>query len=114
MADVVLTRNRIAPGKTERLREWMAEIRSREDEALETLEREGMHEEAAFLERTDDGDYLVYYMKADDIDEVYESFESSQYDIDREHREVMDEVLVGEDDDRSIDLLYHLSNPARP
>lgn len=114
MPDVVLTKNRIAPGKTERLREWMAEIRSRENEALETLEHEGMHEEAAFLERTDDGDYLVYYMKADDVDEVFASFENSPYDIDQEHREVMDEVLASGADDRSIELLYHLSNPERP
>jgi hypothetical protein len=36
MADVVLTRQEIESAKTEQLREWMTEIRQREDEARET------------------------------------------------------------------------------
>jgi hypothetical protein len=34
MADVMLVRTRIEPGKTERLREWFAELREREAEVL--------------------------------------------------------------------------------
>ncbi|EJN58484.1 hypothetical protein [Halogranum rubrum] len=34
-----------------------------------------MHEEAAFVESDDERDYLVYFMKADDIDAVYKVFE---------------------------------------
>lgn len=62
MVDFVLTKQRIEPGKTERLREWTDEIRDREDEAVETLRNEGMYTEAAFLERTDEGEFLVYFM----------------------------------------------------
>lgn len=65
MVDVVLTKQRIEPGETDRLREWCTEIQEREAEALATLEAEGMHEEAAFVEAGDDGEYLVYFMKAD-------------------------------------------------
>lgn len=90
MSDVVLIKNRIEPGKTGRLREWMREIRTRRDEAIETLQHEGMISEAAFLERTNDGDYLIYYMEAEDLDRdrVYEAFESSPYGIDHEHQEL--------------------------
>lgn len=110
MADVILTKNRIKPGKTERLREWTAEIQRRRDEAIETLEHERMFAEAAFIEHTADEDYLIYYMEAADIDHVFEAFESSPYDIDEEHRQVMNEVLVDETADRDIELLYHLVN----
>lgn len=50
----------------------MGEIREREDETIETLKGERMHSEAAFLEKTDDGDFLVCYMEAEDIDHVFE------------------------------------------
>ena len=113
MADVVLTRQQIESGKTEQLRKWIAEIRQRENEARETLENEGMVSEAAFLEQTEDGDFLVYYMEAEDLEHVSEAHEDSTYDIDEEHKAVMNDVL---DDGANVDefeLLYHLRNPER-
>ena len=100
MTDVVLTKQRIEPGKTERLRAWSDEIRDREDEALETLENGGMHLEAAFVEHDDDGDY--------------EAFDASEHEIDREHAEVLDEVLESPERVGDYELLYWLDNPERP
>lgn len=114
MSEVLLTKNRIEPGKTERLREWTEEIKRRHDEAIETLQHESMYSEAAFLERTDDENYLVYFLEAEDIDQVFKAFESSPYEIDEEHQEVMNEVLADDDANRDIELLYHLVNPERP
>lgn len=114
MVDVVMTKRRIKPGKTRRLKEWMAEVRRREDEAVETYESEGMYSESAFVERTDEGDFLVYYMESEDARRAYEAFEDSTHGIDREHKEVMREVL---EDERSVgeyELLYHLTAPDRP
>lgn len=73
MSDVILTKNRIEPGKTQRLRQWSKEIMRRRDEAIETLRHEGMYSEAAFIERTPGGEFLIYYMEAEDIDRVYEA-----------------------------------------
>ena len=116
MADVVLTKQKIKSGKTEQLREWMSEVREREAEAVETLQSEGMHSEAAFLEQSEDGDYLVYYMEAEDLHEVYEAFEASSHDIDKEHKQVMDEVLENGENigTGNYELLYHMVNPERP
>ncbi|WP_435358342.1 DUF6176 family protein [Haloarchaeobius sp. DFWS5] len=114
MTDVVLTKQRIEPGKTDHLREWTQEIQDREDEALETLEQEGMHHEAAFVEHTDDGDFLVYFMQADDMDRVFDAFAESDHPIDAEHKEVMREVLVDGENVGDYELLYQLSNPNRP
>jgi hypothetical protein len=114
MADVVLTRQRIESGKTEQLREWMTEIRQREDEARETLENEGMVAEAAFLEQTEDEDFLVYYMEAEDVEHVYEAFSDSSHDIDEEHKAVMNDVLEDSANVDGFELLYHLRNPERP
>lgn len=113
MSEVVLTKHRVAPGKTERLREWMAEIESRREEALRTLRHEGMHTEAAFLERGEEADYLVYFMEAEDVEHVFEAFANSPYEIDAEHQRVLDEVLV-DGSGASTEPLYHLVNPDRP
>lgn len=111
--EIVLVRNRIADGKTGRLREWMAEIREREAEALATLEHEGMHAETAFLEEREEADYLLYYMVADDIDRVFEAFAESPHEIDHEHAAVLDEVLADDQPAQDVELLYHLENPER-
>ncbi len=114
MTDVVLTKQKIKPGKTARLKEWMAEIQERKDEAIETLQSEGMYHESAFVEQTDEGDFLVYHMKAEDIHEVYESFRNSTHEIDREHEHVMRETLEESPNVDTYELLYHLDNPKLP
>lgn len=70
MVDVVLTKNKIEPGETERLKQWM---------------------------------------KADDIDRVFEAFSQSDHEIDREH----EAVLVDGGSNAEYELLYHLTNPNR-
>jgi hypothetical protein len=114
MADIVLSKQKLADGKTERLREWAAEVRERSDEAVETLRGEGMHSETAFVEHADDGDYLVSYMKADDIEAVYEAFEESTHDIDEEHKRVLADVLEDGEEAGDYEFLYHLDNPDLP
>jgi hypothetical protein len=110
MTDVALTRQQLESGKTEQLREWMTEIRQREDEARETLADEGMVAEAAFLERTEDNDFLVYYMEAEDLEHASDAFSDSTHDIDEEHKAVMNDVLEDSADGGEFELLYHLRN----
>jgi predicted RNase H-like HicB family nuclease len=102
-------------GKTDLLVEWMNEVREREDEVVKTFQSEGLETEAAFLEHADDGDYLVYFMEAEDLREVYGSFGDSEHDIDEEHKEVMENVLEDSEESgaRNYELLYHMVNPDR-
>nr|ASK38273.1 hypothetical protein [Halorubrum lacusprofundi] len=93
----------------------MDEVRERESEVIETFQSEGMLTEAAFLEQGDDGVYLVYFMEAEDLREVYESFSESTHDIDQEQKEVMDDVLESPKDlgVGNYELLYYMVNPDR-
>jgi len=113
MTDVVMLKQRVQEDKVDRLKTWMAEVRDRRDEAEETLRDEGMQTESAFLEHTDDGPYLVYYMEAEDIDRVWEQYEDSDHEIDEEHKQVMAEVLADGRDVAKYERLYHLTNPER-
>ena len=108
MADVILSKQKIEPGKTERLKEWAQEVRNREAEAIKTLQNEGMNAETAFIEHTDEGDFLIYYMNADDIQQVYDAYEESSHAIDEEHEQVMLDVLENGENVGDYDLLYHL------
>lgn len=57
---------------------------------------------------------MFYYMRADDIEQVFESFEESTHDIDEEHKQVVDEVLESGENIGGYELLYHRDNPERP
>ena len=114
MTDVALVKHRVEPGKIDRLREWMAEVRSRRDEAVETLQHEGLYTEASFIESGADGTFLLTFLEAEDIDRAFEAYESSTHELDREHREVLDEVLADVQPEQNIELLYQVTNPERP
>jgi len=91
----------------------MTEVRDRTEEVEATLRDEGMQTESAFLEHTDDGPHLVYYMEAEDIERVWDQFEDSDHDIDEAHKAVMREVLEDGQDVGEYELLYHVTNPER-
>lgn len=102
----------IVPGKTQRLRDWYNELETRKNESLETLQNEGVLREAAFILETDHGDLLAVFIEVDDMEQANEAFFSSPYQIDREHRAVMDECTVGGAAGRKYaELQYVLENP---
>ncbi len=102
----------IVPGKTERLREWYAELDHRRDEALQTLDNEGIRQEVAFILNTEHGDLLAVFLEADDMGQADEAFFSSPYEIDHQHRAVMDECTVGGATGRvQAELMYGFQNP---
>ncbi|MFC7046385.1 DUF6176 family protein [Halobacteriaceae archaeon GCM10025711] len=116
MVDVVLVRQPIEPGETERARELLSGARDAlgDDEVVGLIQREGVYTESAFLEETDDGDYVVYYIEAEDGERVYEVFQDIVDDPDDELIREFTEVMAGEPTVADVDLLYHLVNPERP
>ena len=90
----VLSTAWIKPGKTEALRDWYRELEERRDEAFQTLENEGVRQEAAFILPTEHGDLLAVFIEVDDMDEANKAFYSSPFEIDRQHAAVMDDCTV--------------------
>jgi hypothetical protein len=83
---------KLKPDSTERVREWAQTINSRKGEALETLRDETVIIEAVFLDKTDDGDYLIAIMKAESFEKSAEAAKKSTYAIDEYHHRIMKEV----------------------
>jgi hypothetical protein len=83
---------RLKPGSVERVRAWAAELNGRPDEVLATLRDEGVVIESVFLDVTDDGDYLVYYMKARSLADARAVAQRSTHAIDAYHRQFKQET----------------------
>jgi hypothetical protein len=88
--------SRVRPDKVARLKEWLAEVSRRADEARETYANEGVtHEQGSILDTTD-GPVFVYAMELADYEAAVQAFEKSRFAIDAEHKSVMADVLDGE------------------
>jgi uncharacterized protein DUF6176 len=111
----VLSTAWIVPGKSERLRDWYRELDARRDEAFQTLDNEGVRQEVAFILNSEHGELLAVFIEVDDMAEADEAFFSSPFEIDHQHRQVMDECTVGGSTGRvPAELMYAFQNPAKP
>jgi len=110
MADVTLVRARIEKGKTDRLRTWFEELHDRESEVVETLRHEGVYTETAFILSSGETAYLYVYMEAQDLEKADEAGDKEEYDIDKEHHEVLQDTLTG--DWETLETIGHFTNPS--
>jgi hypothetical protein len=99
---------RLRPGSLERVREWAAEINGRRDEVLATLADERVVAESAFLGKDGDGDFLIYYMKAESLEGAMETFRKSTHAIDEYHRRFQQDTF-GEWE--TLELLIDFDRP---
>lgn len=108
----VLSTAWVLPGKSARLRQWYKELEERRDEAFQTLDNEGVRQEVAFILDTEHGELLAVFIEVEDMDKANEAFFASPFEIDRQHKEVMDECTVGGSVGRvSAELMYAFQNP---
>lgn len=84
---------RLKDGSLERVREWAKTLNeTRRSEAVATLRDETVVLEAAFLDHTSDGDFLIYVMTAESFERSAEAAKRSTHDIDIYHRQFKREV----------------------
>ena len=83
--ETVCVKVKLRPGSLEQVHEWADELRSRADEVLATLRDEGVVIESVFLDSNEQGDYLVYYIKARSLSAAREAAERSSHPIDAYH-----------------------------
>ncbi len=78
----ICIRTKIDPEFLSEVRQWFDTLKDRLDETMETLESEKVLVESAFLDKHDKDVYLIYYLKAENIDKAYEVFDKSTSSID--------------------------------
>jgi hypothetical protein len=84
---------KIRQGKESKLRAWLEELNSREDEVRETFIDETVRAEQAYIVPAGDEYVLVYAMEAEDFARGAKAYTESTHRIDAEHRAVMKECL---------------------
>ncbi len=75
---------KLKPDSLPRVREWAAGINMRKDEALATLEDEGVVLESFFLDSSEAGDYLI--IRARNLKQAADVVERSTHGIDAFHK----------------------------
>ncbi len=98
---------KLKPNSIEKVREWSKFINDRKDEALATLRDESMILETAFLDQTDEGDFLIYLMKALSFDKAKQAALTSVHEIDEYHQNFKHETW---EDGKKLELLIDLEN----
>ena len=96
----------LKPDSLKRVREWATTLNeSRRAEALATLRDEAVVLEAAFLDRTTEGDFLIYVMKAESFEKAKEAAAASIHEIDKYHKEFKRDTW---DNRKQLELLLDL------
>ena len=66
---------------------WQAELNARKDEAIETLKAEGVLVESWFYLELEGKDYLLAYMRAENIQKAQAVAKKSRLPIDQVHKQ---------------------------
>jgi hypothetical protein len=113
--DVFLVSQPIAEGETERARELLRDMNGvDEDEAMRIIDREGVFTESGFLWETGEGDFILYYIEAEDGGRVKEVYDDELEDPEDEGIQAFKEVVAGPPTLLDTELLYHVVHPERP
>ncbi|MES2344882.1 MAG: DUF6176 family protein [Chlamydiota bacterium] len=86
-SQVICTSSKIKEGCFEDVRGWLKQLQDRKEETLESFKNEGVLLESAFLQEHHGQYYLIYYMKAEDVDQAMAVFRASSLEIDGFHRQ---------------------------
>lgn len=77
----------LKPDVLENVEAWKVVLNARKDEAIETLRAEGVHVESWFHLEVEGNDYLIAYMRADDIAKAQQIGKASNFPIDQVHKQ---------------------------
>lgn len=87
---------KLKPGAEDKVEHWRATIASRLDEAAATLQDEEVQIESWFKVEIDGVKYLLWYLRANSIKQVFEVSQQLKHPIDRFHYQLMAEITAQE------------------
>lgn len=85
----------LKPSSLVRAKEWAAFILDNKEEALATLENEGVTIESFFFLTMESKDYLVGYMRAKSMEHAHEVVKHSLSQVDAYHQQFKKDAWVG-------------------
>lgn len=85
---------KLEPDSYAKVEEWRDTMTSRLEEALATLEHEGVEIESWFRVKIGEDDYLLWYMRAESIQKAFEASQTFKHPIDKYHYELMESITA--------------------
>ena len=92
MPEVQCARVRLRPGTTQRVLSFLTGLKDRPEEVQAALAREGVKLESLFLEKTAEADYVIFYMRAENLARATAVAQSSMHPFDVETRQFIQET----------------------
>ena len=109
--DVFASIIELKPNSLNRVEEWAITLNERADEAIATLQDEGVRTESWFHLSLDGKDYLLCYMRAKSIKKAHEVVKSSPHALDKYHQQFKkDTWAVGKYARLLVDLIDNESS----
>lgn len=90
--EVACYRIKLKPNSHDKVKAWSQRLNSKASEVQKLIKAEGISVESAFLEKTPEGDFLIYYVRGHDLKKSREISQSSTHPLDIFHRNTMAEI----------------------
>lgn len=107
MSETTCIKIKLKPDSIEKVREWARVLNERREEALATLRDESVFLETVFLDQSNEGDFLIYLMKAESFEKARDAVQRSEHEIDKYHQEFKRETWT---ERKQLELLIDLEN----
>lgn len=105
MTNAKLSKFRFKPDAKHVWMDWTEELKRRRDEVIETLKNEGVVSESCFI--SNDGEYVYYFMEAEDFEKARNASLTSSFPIDVDHKVAFRGSLELVE---HMDCLFHFEN----
>lgn len=117
MAEIFLRKQQIKPGKTDLLKSKVTELQraaQNDAEGVKAIwDAETLRTLSLFIERTDEADYLLWYIEADDLQQLIAARSKSTHPLHDLEDELMAETLISSQDVGDTEPLLHAIHPDR-
>ena len=118
MTEIFIRKQEIQPGKTDRLRELIADLHSEAEADSQGVRDiwadETLHTISLFIEHTEDADYFVWYLEAESMEQLIVAREASTHPLHEVEDTLMDEVLVEPTAVSTFEPILHGVSSERP
>lgn len=105
---VICTRTKLRKDALNEVQNWLKTLQDRKYEVIETFRDEGVWIESAFLEKAGEDYYLLFYIRADDVEHALTTFQKSTHPIDVFHKECWRKYAT---ESSTLELVFDLERP---
>lgn len=117
MTEIFVRKQKIRPGQTGRLREWMDEMLDAAEADTEGVQdiwsEESLQTISLFIEHAGDADYFVWYLEAESMAQLVEARSASTHPLHDIEDEMLQDVLEDPEETGDFEPLLHGVSPER-